>query len=139
MGSQAKSLTRKTTKWEYQAELFPILVFQRLLSHWSSIEFGIVFENARTSNNRMQVLEAAMPEHLDHLFFECFNPPTCFFNFPQIRVKFFDIADQPPLIVTFINNFFPAIERIQRCFGNLAKLEQDGFIIWITKVLRFRI
>lgn len=42
-GSEAKSWTRTTARWEFEAESFPFPVFRQLLSRWLGIEFRVEF------------------------------------------------------------------------------------------------
>jgi hypothetical protein len=42
-GTEAKSWTRTTAHWEFEAESFPFPVFRRLLGRWPGIEFRVEF------------------------------------------------------------------------------------------------
>lgn len=42
-GTEAKSWTRTTARWEFTAENFPFPVFRRILSRWPGIEFRVEF------------------------------------------------------------------------------------------------
>lgn len=42
-GTEAKSWTRTTANWQFEAENFPFPVFRRLLSRWPMIEFRVAF------------------------------------------------------------------------------------------------
>jgi hypothetical protein len=44
-GTQAKSWTRTTARWDFEAENFPFPVFRRILGRWAAIEFRVEFED----------------------------------------------------------------------------------------------